>query len=88
MSVVRYYHQLSYPVPKEFQYLYLQKYEESVTVIKQKGENCVYVSSEYVEECFLINEYSPLLYNRSEELHYCTMYFYNSLMPGCSFEIK
>ena len=83
MIIVRYFYQILFPISEEIQYLYLKEYEKSVTVIKQKGECCVYVSSEYVEECSFINEYS-LLHNHSKELDYCTILF----MPDSLLQIK
>ena len=66
MSLVRLYHQFN-SNEKESQYLYLKKYEENVTAFKQKGEQCVYVRSEYAEECSFISGYSHLLHNHSEK---------------------
>ena len=75
-SVLRYFYQQLFPVSKESQFLYLKKYEENITVFKQKGDQYVYVGSEYVEECTFISEYSPLLHNQSQKLPECRMYFY------------
>ena len=58
MSVERnLYHQLSLD-SSESRYPYLKKYEESVIVIKEKGDRCVYVGVKYVEECSLLREIS------------------------------
>ena len=59
MSVIRYF--FLEIIPYNYKYPYLEKYENKLRTIKERGRCCVYIGEEYVKNCSIISECSPYL---------------------------